>query len=75
MLFPKVVVAMEDHHLLRLVANCLGSNWEVQDPGMDRGFVLIVNGSASVGMPKTNVFIGLPVRIQLNQPASRTQAW
>lgn len=41
---------------------------------MDRGFVLIFNGSASVEMPKTNMFICLPVRIKLNQPVSRTQA-
>lgn len=73
-LSPKAAVAVEDHSVFSLPANWLGSKWKAQDPGMDRGFVLIFNESASVEMPKTNVCICLPVRIKLNQPVSRTPA-
>lgn len=44
----------------------LGGKKEAQDPGMDRGLVLIFKGSASVGMLETNVCICFLVRIKLN---------
>lgn len=48
----KTVVDAEDHSVLRRLTNWLGSNWEAQDPGMERGSVLVFSGSASTEMPK-----------------------